>query len=98
MQEIQEMLVESLGGEDTLEKEMATYSSILSWEIPGTEESGELRSMGLQRIRYDWAHTHTYLMIVFHNDYFFLNLLHMLIDLSKMHKVSVLKWGKKGIF
>ena len=53
MQEIQEMLVESLGGEDTLEKEMATYSSILSWEIPLTEESGELRSMGLQRIRYD---------------------------------------------
>ena len=47
------MLVESLGGEDTLEKEMATYSSILSWEIPWTEESGELRSMGLQRIRYD---------------------------------------------
>ena len=39
--------------EDTLEKEMATYSSILSWEIPGTEESGELRSMGLQRIRHN---------------------------------------------
>ena len=42
------MLVESLGGEDTLEKEMATYSSILSWEIPWTEELGGLQSMGSQ--------------------------------------------------
>ena len=34
----QEMLVQSLGGEDPLEKEMATHSSILVWEIPWTEE------------------------------------------------------------
>ena len=47
------MQVQSLGGEDPLEKEMVTHSSILSWEIPWTEESGELRSMGMQRIRYD---------------------------------------------
>ena len=32
--------VQSLGQEDPLEKEMATYSSILAWEIPGTEEPG----------------------------------------------------------
>ena len=38
--------VRSLGWEDTLEKEMATRSSILAWRIPGTEEPSELRSMG----------------------------------------------------
>ena len=37
------------GGEDPLEKEMATHSSILAWRISGTEEPGELQSMGLQR-------------------------------------------------
>ena len=37
--------VQSLGGKDPLEKEMATHSSILAWEIPRTEESGGLRSM-----------------------------------------------------
>ena len=36
-----------------LEKEMATYSSILAWEIPGTEEAGGLQSMGSQRVRHD---------------------------------------------
>ena len=38
----------SLGAEDPLEKEMATHSSILAWEIPWTEESGGLWSMGSQ--------------------------------------------------
>ena len=46
MQETQEMWVQSLGREDPLEEEMATHSSILSWEIPGTEEPGGLPSMG----------------------------------------------------
>ena len=46
---MQEMRVLSLGWEDPLEKEMATHSSILDWEIPWTEESGGLQSMGLQR-------------------------------------------------
>ena len=39
----------SLGPEDPLEKEMATQSSILAWEIPWTEESGGLWSMGSQK-------------------------------------------------
>ena len=39
--------------EGPLEKEMATCSSILAWEIPGTEELGQLQSMGLQRVRHD---------------------------------------------
>ena len=41
------------GLEDPLEKEMATYSSILAWKIPWTEEPGGLQSMGLQRVRDD---------------------------------------------
>ena len=52
-QEMQEMGVWSLGWEDTLEKGMATHSSILAWEIPWTEEPGGLQSMGLQRIVLD---------------------------------------------
>ena len=49
VQEIQEMRVQSLGQEDPLE-DMTTYSSILAWKIPWTEEPGGLQSMGLQRI------------------------------------------------
>ena len=45
---IQESRVQSLGWEDSLEKEMATHSSILAWEISRTEEPGGLQSMGLQ--------------------------------------------------
>ena len=41
-----------LGWEGLLEKEMATYFSILAWEIPWTEERGRLQSMGSQRIRH----------------------------------------------
>ena len=43
---MQEMLIQSLGQEDPLEKGMATRSSILAWEIPWTEEPGGLLSMG----------------------------------------------------
>ena len=48
---MQEMRVRSLGGEDPLEKEMATESSILAWEISRTEEPGGLQSMGVGKIR-----------------------------------------------
>ena len=50
---IQEIWVQSLGREDPLEREMATHSSILAWELPWTEESGGLQSMGSQRIGHD---------------------------------------------
>ena len=43
---MQEMQVPSLGQEDPLEKDMATHSSILAWEIPWTEKPGRLQSMG----------------------------------------------------
>ena len=58
---MQETWVWSLGGEDPLEKGMATHSSILAWRIPWTEEPGGLQSMGSQRVRTIWAtniHTH----------------------------------------
>ena len=45
--------IRSLGGEDPLEKEMATHSSILAWEIPWTEEPGGLQFMRLQRVGHD---------------------------------------------
>ena len=50
---MRETWVRSLGGEDLLEKEMATHSSILAWKILWTEESGRLQSMGSQRVGHD---------------------------------------------
>ena len=50
---MQETQVQSLGWEDLLKKEMATYSSILAWKIPWTEEPGRLQSMGSQRVGHD---------------------------------------------
>ena len=50
---MQETWVRSLGGEDLLEKAMATHSSILAWKIPWTEEPGGLQCMGLQRVGHD---------------------------------------------
>ena len=44
--EVQETWVQFLDWEDSLEKEMATHSSILAWKIPWTEEPGGLQSMG----------------------------------------------------
>ena len=41
--------------EDPLEEEMATYSSILAWKIPWTEEPSGRQSKGLQRARHNWA-------------------------------------------
>ena len=47
---MRETHIQSLGQEDLQEKEMATHSSILDWEIPWTEEPGRLQSMGSQRV------------------------------------------------
>ena len=59
---IQESQVWSLGWEDPLEKEMETYSCILSWRIPWTEDSGGMQFMGLKRVRQDLA-TNTHIGI-----------------------------------
>ena len=48
-----ETRVQSLGREDPLEKEMATHSCTLAWEIPWTEEPGGLQSMGSQRVEHN---------------------------------------------
>ena len=50
---MREAQVQSLGGEDPLEKEMATHSSILAWKIPWMEEPGVLQFMGSQRVGHD---------------------------------------------
>ena len=58
MQETQKAWDQSLGQEDPLEKEMSTHSSILSWEIPWTEEPGRLQSpWGCEESdTTEWAH------------------------------------------
>ena len=50
---VQETQVRTLSREDSLEKEMATHSSILAWRIPRREEPGRLQSMGSQRVGRD---------------------------------------------
>ena len=52
---MRETWVQSLGREDTLEKEMVTHFSILAWKILWTEKPGRLQSAGLQRVGHDWA-------------------------------------------
>ena len=47
---MKETWVQPLGQEDSLEKGMATHSSILAWRIPWTEEPGGLQSIGSQRV------------------------------------------------
>ena len=45
--------IQSLGQEDSMEKEMVTHFSILAWRVPWTEEPCGLQSMGLQRVGHD---------------------------------------------
>ena len=66
-----EIEVWSLGGEDPLEEEMATHSSILAWRIQWKEEPGRLQCTGSQRVEYAWSdlahmHTHTFQNRSFH--------------------------------
>ena len=52
---MQETWLQSLGLEEPLEKGMATYSNILAWRMSGTEEPGELQSMGSQTVGDNWS-------------------------------------------
>ena len=52
---MQKAWVQSLGWEDSMEKEMATHSGILAWEIPWTDNPGGLQCMGTHRVRHDLA-------------------------------------------
>ena len=63
---IQETWVQSLGEGDSLEKEMATYSSILAWRIPWTEKPVGLQSIELQRVFATNTHRHTYIKQIIH--------------------------------
>ena len=58
MQEIKEMLVQSLGQEDPLQEEMATHSSILTWKLPWTGETSGLQSMGSPGVGHNGASEH----------------------------------------
>ena len=90
MQDVRGSRVWSLGLEDPLEKEMAAHSSILAWEISGTEEPGGPQSMGSQRVRYNCTHPaqHTSYAMPFifgnkeFNFFFFFATLQGLWDLS----------------
>ena len=50
---MQEIQVQSLGGEDPLKEEMATHSSILAWKIPWTKKPGGLQFIGSPRVRHN---------------------------------------------
>ena len=50
---MQEMKVQSLGQEDSLEEEMATHSSVPTWKIPWTEEPGRIQPIESQRVGHD---------------------------------------------
>ena len=58
---MQETQVQSLVQEDPLEKEMATHSSILAWEIPWVVEPGGLQSIGSQRVLSSRTNEHNFL-------------------------------------
>ena len=62
---VQETLAQSLGQEDSLEKEVATHFSVLAWEIPWTEEPGGLQSMGSRELdmteQLNHHHHHVYI-------------------------------------
>ena len=53
VQELQELQVQSLGWEESLEEDIATYSSFLAWRIPWTEEPSGLQSIESQRVGHD---------------------------------------------
>ena len=83
---IQDTWVWALGLEDPLEKGKATYSSILAWKIPWSEEPGRLQSMGLQRVGHDWViNTFTYF---FH--YYYSHWLPLCLKLISSKDIEVL--------
>ena len=88
-----------LGWEDPLEKRMATYSNILAWRIPWTEEPGELQSWGC-RVWHSWA-TNTFTPPPISYLFFFWTILscdhHLLVIMllnSKLTKRSRFKFGR----
>ena len=95
MQETQEMRVRSLGQEDTLEEEIATYSNIPAWKIPWTEEPGRIQSKGSQKVGHEWATKHA-LMTHWTDDLFETSLLAQTVkNLPAMQETRVWSLGKE---
>ena len=86
---MQETWVWSLRGQDTLEKEMATHSSILAWEMPWTEEPGRIQSMGSQRVGHNLAPKQQQQMLAL---VFFSNAKPCFPVTSKLNFVGVSNW------
>ena len=59
-----ETWVQSLGGEDPLQKGMATHSSMPAWRIPWTEEPGRLQSMGHRKVEHNGTTKHSILALI----------------------------------
>ena len=76
---MQETQVQSLGREDPLEKEMATHSSTLAWEIPWTEEPGGLQSVVSQRVGHDRVTSLSLIQVMFRICFLFLHYILKLI-------------------
>ena len=94
---MQETKVQSLDRENTLEKGMATHSSILAWRIPWTEEPGRLQSMVSQRAGLDWT-TFTFMLTLwrgFRNVYIYIG--NQKRCFPKVKKMSEIKTLDKGL-
>ena len=97
----QETWVQSLSQEDPMEKEMATRSSMLAWEIPWTEEPGGLPSMGSQRVATtEWLSAHTYARVRAHTHthtqyllYAFSQSRDSKIQLQQIRTWEAISWG-----
>ena len=92
---MQETQIQSLGREDPLEEGMATYSNILAWRIPWTKlqsVAGRLQSMGLQRVRHDWAtNTKIVSMPIPWRDFFFNH--KWVFNFVKVFFLHLLRWS-----
>ena len=99
---MQETQVRSLGGEDLLEEEMATHSSILAWRIPWTAEPGGLQSMG-HKESHNRAHPHKVARLQLHNPlyhwafYFFIRLYHVSFLSEKKQHLNPRKLQQKKL-
>ena len=95
---VQETWVGSLGWEDPLEKEMATHSSTLAWEMPWTEESGGWQSMGLKKVGQDSATKQQQQEIT--EPYFLKSLVVKLINLLRLFRLifHMVRTKKKKVF
>ena len=105
---MQETQVQSLSWEDPLVKGRATHTSILAWRSSWTEEPGGLQSVGMQRVRHDWATStftscHTYLYICMYMTHVFMRTCHNICLYAythttwEEHKVSLWFWYSKPL-